>query len=96
MMAEPGTSTTTATTLAPAIYTLPFPRRRRQRFLTIRDREFRRVVTVIELLSPTNKSPGEGCREYLVKRTNVLQTSTNLVEIDLLQRGQRMTIARAA
>ncbi len=88
--AEPGPSVTAAAVLAPAVYTLPFPRRQRQRFLTIRDREFRRVVTVVELLSPTNKTPGEGSTEYLVKRTNVFHTSANLVEIDLLRRGQRM------
>ncbi len=90
MTVEPVSSAAAAMTLAPAIYTLPFPRRRRQKFLTIRDRELRRVVTVIELLSPWNKSPGQGCTEYLVKRANVFQTLTNLVEIDLLRRGQRM------
>lgn len=62
----------------------------RQRFLTIRDREFRKVVTVIELLSPTNKTPGDGFTEYLVKRTNIFHTMANLVEIDLLRRGQRL------
>ena len=89
-MDEPATSTIAATALAPAVYTLSLPRRRRQRFLTIHDREFRKVVTVIELLSPTNKSPGEGSTEYLVKRTNVFQAPTNLVEIDLLRGGRRM------
>jgi hypothetical protein len=74
----------------PAVYTIPFPRRQRQRFLTIRDREFRKVVTVIELLSPTNKTPGEGYTEYLVKRSNIFHTMANLVEIDLLRRGQRL------
>jgi len=84
------TSVATATASVPAVYTIPFPRRQRQRFLTIRDREYRKVVAVIELLSPTNKTPGEGCAEYLVKRTNVFQTAANLVEIDLLRRGQRL------
>ncbi len=85
-----GASPTTATALAPADYTIPSPRRQRQRFLTIRDREFRQVVTVIELLSPTNKTPGDGFTEYLVKRANVFHTPANLVEIDLLRRGQRL------
>jgi hypothetical protein len=84
------TSAAPATALAPAVYTIPFPRRQRQRFLTIRDREFRNIITVIELLSPTNKALGEGCTEYLVKRTNVFQTAANLVKIDLLRRGQRL------
>ena len=87
---ELDTSAATATALAPAVYTIPSSRRRRQRFLTIRDREFRKVVTVIELLSPTNKTPGDGCTEYLVKRSNIFHTLANLVEIDLLRHGQRL------
>ena len=66
------------------------PDRHRQRFLTIRDREIRKVVTVIELLSPTNKTPGDGWTEYLVKRSNIFHTMANLMEIDLLRRGQRL------
>ena len=62
----------------------------RQRFLAIRDREFRKVVTVIELLSPTNKTPGEDRTEYLVKRSDIFHTMANLVEIDLLRGGQRL------
>lgn len=87
---ELGTSATPATALAPVVYTIPFPRRQRQRFLTIRDSEFHRAVTVIELLSPTNKTPGEDCTEYLVKRANVFHTMANLVEMDLLRHGQRL------
>ncbi len=92
---EFGTAAPPATALAPAVYTIPSSRRQRQRFLTIRDREFRKVVTVIELLSPTNKTPGDGCTEYLVKRDNVFHTPANLVEIDLLRRGQRLPTREA-
>src|SRR5580700_7444906 len=42
-------------TLAPVIHTVPMPRQYKQRFLSIRDRQSRKVVTVIELLSPWNK-----------------------------------------
>jgi len=46
------------------------------------------VVTVIELLSPTNKdSRGRG--EYFNKRRKILDSSANLVEINLLVRGSR-------
>lgn len=77
-------------TLAPVIHTVPVPRQHEQRFLSIRDRQSRKVVTVIELLSPTNKAPGDGRSEYLVKRSNVFYTLANLVEIDLLRGGQRL------
>ena len=79
----------TAAALAPAVYTLSIPQGRRQKYLTIRDREDRMVVTVIELLSPTNKSPAGGYMEYQGKRENVLNTRTNLVELDLLRGGRR-------
>ena len=77
-------------TLAPSMHTLHVPRRYRQKFLSIRDRKFRNVVTVVELLSPTNKTPGDGYSEYLVKRYNVSYTTSHLVEIDLLRGGQRL------
>jgi hypothetical protein len=51
------------------------------------------VVTVIELLSPTNKTPGaRGQREYLTKQEQLLNQDLNLLEIDLL-RGGAHTVA---
>jgi hypothetical protein len=47
-------------------------------------------VTALELLSPTNKIPGEGRREYEAKRRQVFMTETSLVEIDLLRGGEPM------
>jgi len=49
------------------------------------------VVTVIETLSPGNKrTGGDGRREYLRKREEVLGSDTHLVELDLLRGGQRL------
>ncbi|HKI35774.1 MAG TPA: DUF4058 family protein [Gemmataceae bacterium] len=45
------------------------------------------VVTVIELLSPTNKYQGPGRNSYLTKQREVLSSQTHLVEIDLLRYG---------
>ncbi len=61
-----------------------------QLFLRIVDRSDRRVVTVIELLSPSNKGSGDDRRQYLQKRINIGRTHTNLVEVDLLRAGQRL------
>jgi hypothetical protein len=69
---------------------LPMPKRRRQAFLAIRTKESQDVITTIEVLSPWNKAPGEGRREYLLKRQNVFATPAHLVELDLLRGGQRM------
>jgi hypothetical protein len=50
-----------------------------------------RLVTCIEVLSPSNKRRGtEGWEQYLRKRNALLLGSANLVEIDLLRGGQRM------
>jgi hypothetical protein len=48
----------------------------------------RRVVTVIEVLSPTNKAAGsEGRREYQAKQQQLMNGDANLLEIDLLRHG---------
>jgi hypothetical protein len=45
------------------------------------------VVTVIEVLSPANKTPGEGYEQYRKKQREVLRSRAHLVEIDLLSQG---------
>jgi hypothetical protein len=54
-------------------------------FLEVRDREGRELVTVIELLSPSNKRAGDDREQYLAKRRELLRSPTHLVEIDLLR-----------
>jgi len=61
-------------------------------FIEIHDRETREVITVVELLSPTNKTPGSDREQYLGKRKAILASNTHLVEIDLLRGGQRMPV----
>jgi hypothetical protein len=63
-----------------------------ERFIDIYEREpERRLVTSIEVLSPTNKKPrSPGRRKYLRKRQALLLGRANLVEIDLLRGGERM------
>jgi hypothetical protein len=55
----------------------------------IRDVERRRLVTAIEILSPTNKR-GIGRREYLRRRERFLDGDVHLLEIDLLRKGRRV------
>ncbi len=52
----------------------------------------RDVVTIVEVLSPTNKAPGTGRLQYLRKREAISAGYVNLVEIDLLRRGQPMPL----
>lgn len=50
-----------------------------------------RLVTTIEVLSPSNKRRGsEGWDLYLRKRQALLLGEANLVELDLLRGGQRL------
>jgi hypothetical protein len=45
------------------------------------------VVTVLEVLSPSNKAPGEGHRLYRQKQAEIMGSQAHLVEIDLLGQG---------
>lgn len=50
-----------------------------------------RVVTDVELLSPSNKRPGSAdLATYLARRKALLRHQVNLVELDLLLGGQRL------
>lgn len=59
-------------------------------FLEVRDRDNNEVITVIELLSPTNKYAGPDREQYLAKARWLQGRWVHLVEIDLLRGGPRM------
>jgi hypothetical protein len=64
----------------------------RETFIEIHEHDpERRLVTCIEVLSPSNKRRGsKGRKLYLRKRQALLLGTANLVELDLLRGGQRM------
>jgi hypothetical protein len=63
----------------------------RQGFIEILDiKSGRRVVTVIELLSPSNKRPGPGRRLYLKKQAELRDGGVSLVEINLNRTGRHV------
>ena len=71
------------------------PERQIQRHLQIIHQPSERVVTVLELLSPSNKSPSQDGRgEYLTKRREFLMTGCNLIELDLLRGGRRLPMSK--
>jgi hypothetical protein len=60
----------------------------RDRFIEIRDARNRAVVATLEVLSPTNKTPGSlGREQFERKRRAVLASATHWIEIDLLRGG---------
>jgi hypothetical protein len=67
---------------------------RTQRHLKVIQPRTGLVVTVIEVLSPTNKQPGEdGLDAYLEKRSEFIASRSNLVKIDLLRGGERLPMS---
>ena len=78
---------------SPIVITVPLDERR-EIFVDIRRRGEGddRVVTSIEVLSLSNKTPGEQGRElYQQKQQEMLHSQTHLVEIDLLRGGTHTT-----
>ena len=64
----------------------------RETFLEVRRVGKGKLVTIVEVLSPANKLPGPGRKQYLKKRRRVFESGTNLVEIDLLRGGKPMPL----
>ncbi len=61
------------------------------RFVEIRDASRgHKLVTLIEIASPSNKRPGPDRRAYEEKQREVLDSDANLIELDLLRGGQRL------
>jgi hypothetical protein len=84
----PGASSGTAVATAPLVLPANFPEPVPHVSVEIRDVAERRLVTCIEVLSPTNKR-GPGREEYLAKCFQILSGKAHLVEIDLLRAGAR-------
>ena len=58
-------------------------------YVVLIDCENQRVVTEIELLSPSNKAAGPNRDAFLQKKQTLLMSDVSFVEIDLLIRGAR-------
>jgi len=78
---------------APAMITLPAVRKKHKSVLVV-DARRDRVVTAIEVLSPSNKEAGEDREAYLTKRGEYLGNEVNLVELDLLRGGTRLPLGK--
>jgi hypothetical protein len=61
-----------------------------EEFIEIRQRSDGRLVTLVDLVSPTNKTSASGREAYLKKRNESKSGGTSLVEIDLVLQGQPM------
>ncbi len=74
---------------APAEVRIPAVDLENLSFFEIRDRD-NELITVLELLSPTNKYAGPDREQYLAKAQKLQRSWVHFVEIDLLRGGPRM------
>jgi hypothetical protein len=77
--------------IAPQVVEVPMPEEIHERYLVVYEVTTQDVVTVLEILSLANKLTHEGREAYEAKRTGVLGSKTNLVEIDLLRTGRPLS-----
>ena len=87
---EPEPSPISTAVLVP----LPEPQEVYHYFLEIRELATQKVITIVEMLSPFNKRPGEGREDYLRKRRMILESDVHLVELDLLREGERLPMGK--
>jgi hypothetical protein len=75
---------------APATVRQTMPIEEGMAYLEIRDRDDQQVITVIKLLSPSNKNSGPDRERFIRKHFDILKSESHLVEIDLLRGGPRL------
>lgn len=71
-----------------ALFTSVIREEHREEYLEIRQRSDNRLVSLIEVPSPANKTTPQGRAAYLEKRRDGRSSGANLIEIDLLLQGQ--------
>jgi len=69
----------------PLIVEIPVQETITEDYLEVVEVASQQVVTIIEILSPSNKRPGEDRQAYISKREKIFRTPMNFVEIDLLR-----------
>jgi hypothetical protein len=71
-----------------ALFTSIIRENHEEEFIEIRQRNDSRLVTLVEVVSPANKTTAAGRQAYLDKRKDAKGASASLVEIDLVMQGQ--------
>lgn len=89
-----GSGLVVETITAPTTIVLPRLTKRKRKYVQVTDIRTKKVVTAIEVLSPSNKKGGTDRGVYLEKRTEYLATKLSFVEIDLLRGGKRPPLGK--
>jgi hypothetical protein len=61
-----------------------------EEFIEVRQRTDNRLITLVDVVSPSNKTTTGGRQAYLDKRKEAKNAGASLVEIDLVMQGQPM------
>jgi hypothetical protein len=71
-----------------ALFTSVVREEHQEEFIEVRQRSDGRLVTLVDVVSPCNKTSDAGRLAYLTKRSEAKAGGANLVEIDLVLQGQ--------
>src|SRR4051794_19671526 len=71
-----------------ALFTSVLREEHHEDYLEIRQRTDNRLVTLLDVVSPANKTSAAGRKAYLDTRTGARTSPVNLVELDLVLQGQ--------
>lgn len=71
-----------------ALFTSVIREDHQEEFIEIRQRTDGKLITLLDVVSPTNKTTGTGRKAYLAKREEARDQGANLVEIDLVLQGE--------
>src|SRR5262249_22608520 len=71
-----------------ALFTSVVREEHQEEFIEVRQRTDGKLVTLVDVVSPTNKLIDAGRQAYLAKRNEGKSQGANLVEIDLVLQGQ--------
>lgn len=91
-----GVATLTRNTTKPRLYRMKAEPRKQKRVVIREAADDGRLITAIEILSPTNKSTIAEQELYIRKRQEFLQAGVSMVEIDLLRAGTSVLFVPAA
>ncbi len=86
-----GTPESGGTLVAPLTVMGLMPTEMPHKFVEIHEAATKKLVTTIEILSPTNKR-GDGLTEFHEKRNQLLSEPAHYLEIDLLRTGERFPV----
>jgi hypothetical protein len=89
---ESGVAVLDAVAIQPLEVVIPVGEEVEETFVAIQELPGRKLVTVIEVLSPTNKKAADGRSDYLRKRGDLIKSRVSLVEVDFLRGGAPMPV----